>query len=255
MQFTSQTTSDAVSTRLFTLDGITGALWTPARATSTALVLLAHGGGQHRTAEAMVGRARRYVTAHDFAVAAIDAPGHGDRPRAERDAMTATWERIRERAAAGEALGPLIAQGNADLAARAVPDWRATLDALGALGVVDPGGPVGLLGMSMGAAIGVPLLAAEPRITAAVLGLAGSPALAGTATRITVPVEFLLQWNDEVVPRQDALAMFDAFASTEKTLHANPGGHRDVPVFERDSSERFFVRHLLGTGAVVTGSS
>jgi len=33
---------------------------------------------------------------------------------------------------------------------------------------------------------------------------------------------------------------------TEKTLHANPGRHGEVPPFEVDSSERFFLRHLPG---------
>ena len=27
-------------------------------------------------------------------------------------------------------------------------------------------------------------------------------------------------------------------------LHVNPGGHVQVPVFENDSAESFFVRHL-----------
>ena len=36
----------------------------------------------------------------------------------------------------------------------------------------------------------------------------------------------------------------DAFASTEKTLHANPGTHGQVPAFEIDSTLRFFARHL-----------
>jgi hypothetical protein len=84
----------------------------------------------------------------------------------------------------------------------------------------------------MGAAIGVPLVAAEPRIAAAVFGLAGRETLAEAAGRITVPVEFLLQWDDEMVPREVGLALFDAFASREKTLHANPGRHAAVPAFE-----------------------
>ncbi|MCW2904998.1 MAG: alpha/beta hydrolase, partial [Streptosporangiaceae bacterium] len=41
------------------------------------------------------------------------------------------------------------------------------------------------------------------------------------------------------------LALFGAFASREKTLHANPGRHAGVPAFELDSSERFFTRHLV----------
>lgn len=40
------------------------------------------------------------------------------------------------------------------------------------------------------------------------------------------------------------LALFDAFASTEKTLHANAGRHKEVPWYEVDSAVRFFARHL-----------
>ena len=57
-------------------------------------------------------------------------------------------------------------------------------------------------------------------------------------------IEFLLQWDDELVSRAGGLALFDAFASAEKTLHANPGGHGQVPRFETDSALRFFTRHL-----------
>ena len=76
-------------------------------------------------------------------------------------------------------------------------------------------------------------------------GLAGGhDALTEAAARIAIPVEFLLQWDDELVPRADGLALFDAFGSAEKTLHANPGRHADIPTFELDSTERFFARHL-----------
>jgi hypothetical protein len=45
--------------------------------------------------------------------------------------------------------------------------------------------------------------------------------------------------------REAALALWDAFGSKEKTMHINPGGHVQVPLFERKSSEEFFRRHLL----------
>jgi dienelactone hydrolase len=243
MHFTSETISDGVSEQLFTLDDITGVFWSPTTAAGNRpLVLLGHGGGQHKKAPGLVARACRYVTACGFAVAAIDAPGHGDRPRIEQDERSVTS--IRERVAAGEPLGPLIARHNAAQAARAVPEWHATLDALTGLDQVGAGGSVGFWGVSMGAGIGVPFVAAEPRITAAVFGLAGGEAITAAAARITVPVEFLLQWDDEVVPRESGLALFGAFASGEKTLHANAGGHMAVPRFEVESSERFFTRHL-----------
>src|SRR5262249_30862894 len=106
------------------------------------------------------------------------------------------------------------------------------------------GEPVGFWGTSMGSGIGIPFVAAEPRITAAVFGLAGHHGLAEAAAQITIPVEFLMQWDDEMLSRDSALALFDAFASPEKTLHANPGDHADAPAFELESSLRFFARHL-----------
>jgi len=60
--------------------------------------------------------------------------------------------------------------------------------------------------VSLGAAIGVPL-ASEPRIEAAVFGLAGHETLAGAAARVTIPVQFLLQRDDELVPRESGLAL------------------------------------------------
>lgn len=90
----------------------------------------------------------------------------------------------------------------------------------------------------------MPLAAAEPRITAAVFGVLGHESLTEAAGNVTVPVQFLLQWDDELVERQSGLALFDAFASTEKTLHANSGTHLQVPRFEIDSAARFFARHL-----------
>jgi pimeloyl-ACP methyl ester carboxylesterase len=253
MRFTSQTTSNGVSERLFTLDEIPGVLWTPADAAgSRPLVLLGHGGGQHKKARGLVARAHRYVTVCGFAVAAIDAPGHGDRPRTEQDERVVAG--IRQRLAAGEPIGPQVARDNAERSVRAVPEWRATLDALQGLDCVGPGGSVGYWGVSLGSAIGVPFVAADPRITAAVFGLAGHETLAEAAARITVPVEFLLQWDDELVPRDSALALFDAFASREKTLHASPGRHMDVPAFELESAERFFTRHLVkGSSSVTAG--
>jgi fermentation-respiration switch protein FrsA (DUF1100 family) len=68
--------------------------------------------------------------------------------------------------------------------------------------------------------------------------------LTETAAKVTVPVRFLLQWDDAWVPRDQAMALFDALASTDKTLHANPGGHGEIPAHETDDALRFFARHL-----------
>lgn len=241
MHFKSETKSNDVVERLFSVGDIDGVLWSPADAGHHPLVLLAHGGGQDKMATNLVSRARRYVSACGFAVVAIDAPGHGDRTRTDADDRFAV--EVGERIRAGEPVGALIAHYNDELSQRAIPEWQATLDELQQLEAIGSGS-VGFWGVSLGSAIGVRLVAAEPRITAAVLGLVGYEGLESVSATITRPLEFLLQWDDELVPRESALALFDAFASSEKTLHANPGRHREVPAFEVASSERFFARHL-----------
>ncbi|MEV4372701.1 alpha/beta hydrolase [Nonomuraea sp. NPDC049637] len=237
MRFLSRTSADGVIERSFTLGDVPGVLWTPQDAEPRGLILIGHGGGQHKRAPGVVGRAHRLAAERGLAAAAIDAPAHGDRPPgAEHERLIAA---LRERMAGAGDPTPLLAELHALLAARTVPEWRSVLDALG------DQGPVGYWGVSLGCALGIPLVAAEPRIGAAVLGLSGtSPASAQAAAGITVPVRFLLQWDDERVPRAEALALFDALASAEKTLHANPGGHADVPDFEIDSALRFLADRL-----------
>ncbi len=242
MRFASETSYDGISEQLFTLGEIPGVLWTPAGATGTRpLVLMGHGGGQHKKAPGVVHRARRFVTEGGFAVVAVDVPDHGDRPMDEEYNRIATENQAR--VDAGEALAPLIAAFQALVARQTVPEWRAVLDAVQELEHVGAG-PVGYWGVSLGCGLGVPFVAAEPRVRAAVLGLGGALASAEAAACVTVPVEFLMQWDDERVPRAQSLALFDALASAEKTLHANPGKHGEIPAFELDSTVRFFVRHL-----------
>jgi hypothetical protein len=90
----------------------------------------------------------------------------------------------------------------------------------------------------------------EPRVDAAVLGLAGwdeSSPRAGfdeLARNITVPVLFIVQWHDEVVRREHACNLFGLLGSERKTMHANPGRHVEVPLFERRAAEDFFAEHL-----------
>jgi dienelactone hydrolase len=242
MRFTSETSSGGVFEQFFTLGEIPGVLWTPAGATGVRpLILMGHGGGQHKKAPGVVTRAHRFVAAGGFAVAAVDVPGHGDRPKDEEFDRIATQNQAR--VAAGQELAPLIAGFQALVARQTVPEWRTVLDAVQELEYVGAG-PVGYWGVSLGCGLGVPFVAAEPRVRAAVLGLGGALASAQDAARITVPVEFLVQWDDERVPRAASLALFDALASAEKTLHANPGLHGDLPGFELDSTLRFFARHL-----------
>lgn len=245
MHFTTDATADGVREREFQVGEVPGVLWTPAGDVGPRpLVLMGHGGGQHKTAPGQLARARHFVTGHGLAVASVDAPGHGG--RADDADLARLTAAVRQRAEAGEPFLDELARAGARRAALAVPEWRATLDALLKEPAAGTTGHVGYYGVSLGSAIGIPFVAAEPRIAAAVLGLAGHGSLAEPARRVTVPVQFLVQWDDELIPREGALALFDAIASTSKTLHANPGRHTEVPAVELEHSGRFLARHLGG---------
>ena len=242
LQFTAESSANGIRERDFVVGDVPGVLWSPLSTDRAPLILMGHGGGNHKKAPAMAGRARLLVTGCGFHVAVIDAPGHGDRPRSEHDEREIA-ELFRARAA-GEPEGPIVVRYNAYLADLAVPEWRATLDALQTLPEIGADGLVGYYGINMGTAIGVPLVAVEPRITAAVFGQHWPDVLADLAKQISIPIEYDMQWDDEHISRAEGLALFDAFASSEKTLHANAGRHKELPRFEADSAARFFARHF-----------
>ncbi|GAA1216055.1 hypothetical protein GCM10009665_02330 [Kitasatospora nipponensis] len=244
LHFTAESSSNGVLERDFTVGDVPGVLWSPVSGAAgpAPLILMAHGGGNHRKHPAMSGRARLLVAGCGFHVAVIDAPGHGDRPRTAHDeAEVAALFAAR---AAGEPEGPIVVRYNDHLAQLAVPEYRALLDALQDLPEIGTGGLVGFWGINMGTAIGIPFVADEPRVSAAVFGQHWPDVLAEKAKQITIPIEFDLQWDDEHITREEGLALFDAFASQEKSLHVNSGRHKELPRFEADSAVRFFARHF-----------
>jgi pimeloyl-ACP methyl ester carboxylesterase len=239
MRFTSeQRLDDGVLERELTLGEIPGVLWTPGSAPAP-LILSGHNGGLYKRHPRLVARARHYAAEYGFAVAAIDAPGHGDRPRSAIDEQARAD--LRRAIKAGEPIDEIVDAFIGPLVEKAVPEWRSTLDAL--LSLPEIGGPVGYEGMT---AIGIRLALVEPRVSAAVFFAGGfvPGTLREAARQVTIPLQFLLQWDDEGMERQPALDLFDAFGTREKTLHANLGGHAGVPWFEVDATARFFARHL-----------
>ena len=239
MQFTSeQRLDDGVLERAFTLGEIPGVLWTPA-STPAPLILSGHNGGLHKREDRLVARARHLAAQYGFAVAAIDHPGHGERPKSAADEQARA--RLRAAMAAGEPVEDIFESFIVPLVEQAVPEWRTTLDAL--LALPEIGEQVGYSGM---AAVGIRLAALEPRIAAAGFFAGGyvPRAVREQARQVTVPLQFLLQWDDRGNDRQSALDLFDAFGAGEKTLHANVGGHAGTPWFEVDDGARFFARHL-----------
>ena len=221
------------------VDGRTvpGILWLPDGGEGPRpLVLLGHGATRHKRVDYQLALGRRLAALHGFAVAAIDAAGHGDRRAPGHDddiqlfgAFLAEWSR----------------EGSTD---DMVADWRATLDALRELDDVGDG-PIGYWGLSMGTIYGVPLVAAEPRIKVAVFGLMGlvgptRERMAADAGSIGCPVLFIQQWDDSLIPREHVFELFDAISSVDKRLHAHPGDHAAVPIEEIVFSARFLDRHL-----------
>ncbi|WP_210415980.1 alpha/beta hydrolase [Humibacter ginsenosidimutans] len=242
LQFDPPTTADGILERPFRLGGVAGVLWAAEAATDAApLLLMGHGGGLHARHPGLVGRARAAVMRDGFTVVAIDSPGHGERPRSDEDqrwvdAMVLARD-------AGRPIAGIVSEFNGSLAERAVPEWRATLDALQALPEVEPDVSVGFQGMTLASEIGIRLAAQDARITAAIFGgVFASDELLDAASRVTIPVEILLPWDDAELGRESGLALFDAFGSSDKTLHVFPGSHFRVPEAQVDT--RFFARHL-----------
>ena len=234
---------DGILERRFTLGEIPGILWTPASASASApvpLILLGHPGGLDAMYPRLLARGRHSAAA-GYAAATIELPGGGGRPRLAAAEQARTD--LRRALEAGDAVDDdIVDRLVLPLVEKAVPEWRAVLDAL--LSLPGIGGPVGFAGGVI--AVAVRLAVVDQRISAALL-FAGSfvpRVLVEEARRVTIPLPVLLQFDDEGNDRQPALDLFDALGSPEKTLHANTGGHTGVPRFEGDDGIRFFARHL-----------
>jgi dienelactone hydrolase len=244
VRWTDDSTSDGVRHRHFLLErgerAIPAALWTPEGATGPRpLVLIGHGGSGHKSQDYVLGLARRLVGRYGFAAAAIDGPVHGDRRlRPDPDGRLGFLE---------------FAQAWANdpaMTAEMTADWRATLAAVRSLDEVGESA-AGYWGVSMGTILGLPFVAAEPAVSVAVLGLMGLTGptrseVEQAAIALRCPVLFLVQWSDELFSRETAFELFELLGSDDKTLHANPGRHGEVPLAEFRQSEAFLVRHLRG---------
>jgi dienelactone hydrolase len=215
---------------------VSGVLWQPpSPKTGAPLVCLGHGASGDRHQQPIPWLARHLVGEHGFFALSIDGPVHGRRQVGPggREAFWPEWAR----------------EGSVeDMTA----DWRLALSMARRLPEVGEG-PVGYWGLSMGTIYGAPFVAAEPLVVAAVLGLMGTSGpdhyqarLHKAAEAINCPVLFLMQLEDELFSRADCLALFDALASGDKRLHANPGLHPEVPVEELRHCIDFLVGQLTG---------
>ena len=192
--------------------------WAPADACK-GIVVACHGGSGHKLSQAVLAIAGVSLPL-GLAVLAIDGPVHGERRTDGSLDPQIAVRSFREAWAAGV--------GKASMAR----EMAAALDAL----MREPGFaglPVGYIGVSMGTAYGIPLLASDRRIRAAAIGLwganfPGSEHLVALAREIACPVWFTQQWNDQTFDREGVFALFDAVAATDKRLVAYPGPHREL---------------------------
>lgn len=261
MDIISEVSERGVTERRFDLkvddEVVPGILWEPEGARGPRpTILIGHGGTQHKRVENVLGLARRFVRHLGVSAAALDAPGHGDRvtdPEAAAAARRQLEGRISGGRAGGSAnpldMSPEAARQWVERTTRGVAEWKALIDDLQAGRPDLAGGPFGYWGVSMGTAIGLPFVSEEPRVTAAVLGLAGLSNRPGNdrfeaaARNLGIPVLFVFQADDELMSLQSGIDLFLALGSAEKTMHLNPGGHIQTPAFERDAAEAFFTRH------------
>lgn len=234
LRFTDELLSDGVLERRFEAQHgtsfVPGILWTPPDLPGPRpMVLMAHGAGQNSRVEHQLSMARRLARQHGFASVAIDAPGHGRHPHTDFTLQGT--------------------DGAFERAGIATEDWRVVVNALSAVENIG-GGPIAFFGLSMGTALGVTFVAEDPRIRAAVLGLAGllpSPRreeVERLLATVTVPILFVTQWDDELMTREASIDFFNALGASEKTMHINPGRHAAVPPFEADAIADFLARHI-----------
>lgn len=207
------------------------------------LVLLGHGGGSHKTAPRQVALARRLV-AGGLTVLAIDGPAHGERA-------------VGVDQSPGRYQAELVARGIDVVVDEMVEDWLTALEVARSSG--SAGDRVGYLGLSMGTRFGLPLAAAlGDRLTCGVLGKFGlqqSPALhpglhdrlqlRSAAERVTAPILWHVQWDDELFPRAGQFEMFDHLGSTDKRLIAFPGLHGMTADAAVEAWLSFLARGLL----------
>jgi hypothetical protein len=226
-------------------------LWIPEGSKdSSALIAMGHGGSQHKKSSNIRARAIRYAKDFAWTTLAIDAPQHGSRIEPQE----AEFERARTLARIqGKPIVPPMSIEEKikyldDLATQAVQEWKAALDIVFESNIINKHIPAAYCGVSQGSSIGIPLLATDKRFCCAVLGLThlhpDHTSLRLAAEKITIPLRFVLQWDDLIRDRNYGLALFDAFGSREKSMHINPGGHDEIPASETDSWDQFFIKHL-----------
>jgi len=219
---------------------VPGILWTPTEhERPLPLVLMGHGGSGHKRAERQLQLGQYFAKVSQIAAVAIDGPFHGDR-------VTTPLEPLQYQEM-------ISALGVDKVTNGMINDWFATLDALNQLDTIDAG-RVAYIGLSMGTRFGLPYVAAAGnRLRCDVLGKNGMSAptamnmalrFTEDAPKITVPVLFHVQWDDEFFPRDGQFKLFDLIGTHDKQLIAFPGSHSTTTPAGIQAWCDFITRHL-----------
>lgn len=75
-------------------------------------------------------------------------------------------------------------------------------------------------------------------------GLDAPERVAADARRVTAPLLFHVQWQDEIFPRDGQLDLFDTLGSADRTLLAHTGTHAQTRPAASTAWRRFVADHL-----------
>jgi dienelactone hydrolase len=225
---------------------VPAALWLPEESHRPPVVLLGHGGADHKTSVQHRQLADWFASNLGAACLSIDGPFHGERSFGEGRAE--------------EANQAILAQGPEVVQRQMTREWLAVLSAVAERGLVNDD-MVGYIGFSLGSVYGLPLCAElGSRLRAAAVGKVGTTCaahltniaspivLCEAASRITAPVLFQMQWDDEIFPRPTQLELFDLIGSRQKVLRAHPGHHSDTWPADEIVWREHVATHLRSAG-------
>lgn len=224
--------------QLFSIDvsgrNVPGVYWLP-EGKVRGLLLACHGGSGHKLSTAITAIVDEALT-QGLAVLAIDGPVHG--ARRSDGALDKVSAITSFREAWKQGVGQLSMAEDMSAAIEHVQQECGLLDK-----------PLLYIGVSMGTAYGLPLLAKDRRIQAAVVGLwsaghVASAHLVEYARQVYQPLLFTMQWEDEVFNRQSTIELYEALGSQDKRLVAYPGTHKELEGVRLKESMAFFERFL-----------
>ena len=241
VEWTDSSDSFKVKTREFKITrpgkrDITGALWLPLKGqVGSTLICCGHGASGDRYQAPISYLAGRFITEAQVPVLSIDGPVHGLRQVGDgaRGSFFPEFQRA-------ETIEDML------------EDWRLAIEAVQDLEQMTVSS-LAYFGLSMGSIYGVPFVASRADISVAVLGLLGvadtlphGQTILEAAAKISCPLLFIMQLEDELFDREGYLKLFDQFASVDKRIHANPGLHPEVPLEEVDFAFDFLLQHIQG---------